>query len=1541
MDNLPGDVVIASIPNAGTTCSGGSLTVGAGASSLTLSGVTIPARVGSTSGSCTVTVDVTAATGGSYSNELAAGDLQTSNGNNSAATSATLAVIPSVTELPPALSQSFAQDTILAGDTTTLTLTLSNPNREIANLSADLVDGLPAGLVLASNPHADTTCTGSLTADAGSSSFTLSGGAIPSGTGSTPGSCTISADVTAAAAGSYLNTLAENALQTSFGNNTGATSTSLAVVSLSDTAAVLSQGFGADTIAINGTSTLTLTLSNPDTNPATNVSLTDSLPTGLLVASTPNANTTCTGTLTAEAGASSISLSGADIPAQLGGVAGSCTVIFDVTAGASGYFANPLAANALQSDTGDSAYASNATLTVLPDMSAAVTLVAMGVHPSLISAGEISTLTITLANPNLDQADLTSDLVETLPSRLRIAPVANASTSCAGGGSVEATPGNTSLTLPAGYSIPAGSAGTAGVCTVSVDVTATIGGDYLNTSSNVTTANSGTGNTASDTLDVIVPPAIEKAFSPATINAGETSTLTFTLTNSNPASTTLNGVSFNDVFPLGMRVADLPNSQTTGCGTPTFNPAASDASLSFSGGSILAGGVCTVSVDVTGMGGVYDNTSSAVTSSNGGSGNTATAQLTISGAGLVLQKSTTNTGFQASGSIHYDYQLTNTGDITLYAPFQVADDRIGTPLGTPFDCGLATSLGPDDSLTCSADYDVTAGDVTARTVTNTATATALDASTGGNTVTSNESSVTVHLAELTLQKTTSTASYRLEGDTIHYSYTLTNTGGVTLYAPFQVSDDHIGAPHGTPFTCGAAASLAPGANLTCTANYSVLSGDIDAEAVTNSATAAAMDASSGGNPVISNESHVTVHLVIPPVISKAFSGPDPIAVGQTTTLTFTIQNPPSNTVPLTGVGFTDTFPAGLVVASPPDANQCGGEVSSTSGSITFSGGTILPDSSCPVTVDVTSTTSGLKDNVTGVVTSTNGGTGNTAEATIVVVVPPTISKAFSPNAIALNGLSTLTFTIVNPNAGNVITGVSFADTFPGGLEVAVSPNKSMTGCGSPTFNPTGGDTNLSFSGATLAAGATCTISLDVTSTTGGVKYNTTGVIASTEGGSGSTSNTATLNVDVAELTLAKSIASGDPYDSVGDTIDYNYLLTNTGTITLIGNGTGGLFTVTDDKVSVTCPATPAGLAPGDSVTCTGTYSITQADLDAGRVINHATAYGKYDTDTIPSNADTQTASADQNPELTLVKTIDLGTPYKAAGNTITYHYALTNSGNVTLDGVDPHGYFTIDDDHLGAAFDCGTASSLAPGDSVSCTADYTVLQADVDAGYVTNTATANGQVTSLSEVGNDGDAITSNEDSQTAYVYDLAIVKSNNVSDVAVLEKPFTWTLTVSSVPTARGIFAGGDTIVSDPLPVTATYGSVTVTPVANISGNIDCSILSNTLTCTASGGPVTIGTDLSAGSFTVAFSATPNSMAALSNTATVNPDNMSEEINIANNTSTNNLVVTAPDLTVTKTDNVSQDVLLGLAGTPTFQWTLTVENQGDASATFTNGQKI
>lgn len=127
---------------------------------------------------------------------------------------------------PPTLAKAFTPDTITTGGTSTLSITLGNPDGAVSTLSADLVDTLPSGVVVAATPNASTTCgSGSVTAVAGSGSVTLGSGATIPATGS----CSVSVDVSSAAAGSYVNTLAAGALQTSTGSNASPATATLTV----------------------------------------------------------------------------------------------------------------------------------------------------------------------------------------------------------------------------------------------------------------------------------------------------------------------------------------------------------------------------------------------------------------------------------------------------------------------------------------------------------------------------------------------------------------------------------------------------------------------------------------------------------------------------------------------------------------------------------------------------------------------------------------------------------------------------------------------------------------------------------------------------------------------------------------------------------------------------------------------------------------------------------------------------------------------------------------------------------------------------------------------------------------------------------------------------------------------------------------------------------------------------------------------------------------------------------------------------------------
>ena len=162
--------------------------------------------------------------------------------------------------------------------------------------------------------------------------------------------------------------------------------------------------------------------------------------------------------------------------------------------------------------------------------------------------------------------------------------------------------------------------------------------------------------------------------------------------------------------------------------------------------------------------------------------------------------------------------------------------------------------------------------------------------------------------------------------------------------------------------------------------------------------------------------------------------------------------------------------------------------------------------------------------------SAEAGTGATSNAaSITAVLPPTISKAFGAASIFVGGSTTLTLTITNPNASVDLTGVAFTDNLPSGLAVADSPSSSTT-CGG-TFAPSAGDTTLTFSGGTVTANSSCTVSVDVKGTSAGVQHNTTGAISSTESGPGTTSNTA----DVTVLACPASFTvndNGDAHDAI-------------------------------------------------------------------------------------------------------------------------------------------------------------------------------------------------------------------------------------------------------------------------------------------------------------------------------------------------------------------------------------------------------------------------
>jgi hypothetical protein len=136
---------------------------------------------------------------------------------------------------------------------------------------------------------------------------------------------------------------------------------------------------------------------------------------------------------------------------------------------------------------------------------------------------------------------------------------------------------------------------------------------------------------------------------------------------------------------------------------------------------------------------------------------------------------------------------------------------------------------------------------------------------------------------------------------------------------------------------------------------------------------------------------------------------------------------------------------------------------------------------------------------------------------------------------------------------------------------------------------------------------------------------------------------------------------------------------------------------------------------------------------------------------------------------------------------------------------------------------------------------------------------------------------------------DLSAAKSNNVGSSLFIGQSFDWTITISNTQSPAAEFANTETILIDNLPNGNTvYGAPVVQNDTNITGLnfVDCQIVNNLLTCTASGGTVTIGSFT--GSFDVVFAVTPANIGAFTNptggVCQVDPNDLITESDETNN---------------------------------------------------------
>lgn len=584
--------------------------------------------------------------------------------------------------------------------------------------------------------------------------------------------------------------------------------------------------------------------------------------------------------------------------------------------------------------------------------------------------------------------------------------------------------GNTTITLTQPDNTTPLAAGTYSDCTVSVSDEA----------GNADTPVTLTGFTVGSV------PGFAKAFAPDVVTFGATSTLTFTLDNTanTVAATSLD---FTDNFPAGMTVAATPNASTT-CTGGTLTAVAGSGTLSYSGGSVAAGAICTVTVDTTTTAsGSYVNTSGDLTSSLGNSG-PASDTLTVDAppafdkafapASILLGDVSTltftvdNSG-NSLAATGLDFTDAFPAGMTVASPANAVSTCTGGTLTATEGSGAISYTGGSvpggGGSSCTVQVDVTAD--TAGSLMNVSGD--LTSSQGNS---GPASATLIALPAPIFSKAFAPNPGRVR-EPVTVTYTIDNAMG---------AQDATGLDFSEALPSGLTVANAPNASTTCTGgtltasaggtaiSYSggtVSSGtacavNVDVQSLTpGSFLATSGDLTSSlGN---SGSSSATLVINGPPLFS-AFFNPQPVSINVPSTLTFRIDNSGS-TVDATGLDFAAVVNAPVTLATPANGtNSCGGALTAPDGGSNFSlsGGAVATGAVCELSVDLVSPAVGSFTVTSGTLSSSLGSSG-AASDTLQVVDGADLSISITNGAdeVGEGVLVDYLVTVSNPSAVDI------------------------------------------------------------------------------------------------------------------------------------------------------------------------------------------------------------------------------------------------------------------------------------------------------------------------------------------------------------------------------------------------------------------------------------------------------------------------------------------------------------------------------------------
>ena len=638
----------------GGTC-GTSLTSPTPGTLITTTGGTIPAN-----GSCTITLPIdigpTAATGNRTNTipvATAVNGVHTSTGNNTVAITGTVNVQRALT-----VSKAFAPSTIEEGAVSRLTVTMvPTVNLTSVGFSDDLTS-MSAGFALSAtpNPVASGCGAGTVTANAGATSFSLSGGTLTAGT-----NCTVAVNVaTPLTAGTFTNHLLGANTTTAEGVTTSDVTANLILV---NTSVTVNKSFSPTTVPIGATnpgnpnfSTLSIQIrnNNPGATNLTGAGLTDVFPIGMLVANPANASFSGAGcggaTITAPVGASQIVLSTANVNANA-----ICTLSVRVVGTIAGNLIDTIPPGAINSAQGVSnPLQGTATLSVTGTVNLSITKTD-GVASAIPGGTTTYTIVVSNAGPN----DVTGlGLNDTPPAGVTFSSwtcAATAGSACPASGS---GPIATNVTVLNGGSI---------TFTVNAAIASGATGSITNTASlavpgSVIDTNPVTSASDTDTLTPQADLAVTKTDGVTTVVPGTSTTYTIVVSNNGPSDAP--GATVTDTLPAGISSATWTCAATAGSSCPASGLGNINVAV-----NLLAGGSATFTLVATiSQGAVGNLVNTATVTAPAGvtdpnpANNSATDTDTLTPlADLAITKTDGVTSVSAGGTTSYTIVVSNSG----------------------------------------------------------------------------------------------------------------------------------------------------------------------------------------------------------------------------------------------------------------------------------------------------------------------------------------------------------------------------------------------------------------------------------------------------------------------------------------------------------------------------------------------------------------------------------------------------------------------------------------------------------------------------------------------------------------------------------------------------------------------------------------------------------------------------------------------------------------------------------------------------------------